>query len=186
MNPFLIIDCGSSKVPQIEATLRKLEFDSVTFRLSERATWSWTTFSGIIVSGAPILLTEVSPEPHLKTFEFLLSQNLPILGICFGHQVLGMLHGSKVYRCDEARSDQEIDVLQEGILFDQRINNTYNEDHCEAISLPSGWVHLAQSKVCENEAMKHPDLPLYGVQFHPETSGENGSVLLKNFCISCR
>jgi GMP synthase-like glutamine amidotransferase len=55
------------------------------------------------------------------------------------------------------------------------------QDHTEGISLPSSFIHLAWSKDYAVEGMRHPHLPLWGVQFHPEVSDENGKKLIANF-----
>ena len=51
----------------------------------------------------------------------------------------------------------------------------------EEVALPEHFIHLASSSHCFNEAMMHCELPVYGVQFHPESSGDAGRQLLKNF-----
>lgn len=186
MGVFLIIDCGSSKVPKIEEAVSAAGQECVTIEPSDIAETELRIpmYSGIIISGAPILLTEVESAPYLQQFSPILNWSLPILGICFGHQILGMLHGAEVYRCDESRTDLDIEIKADHFLF-ENTSTTFNEDHCEAISVPEGWTNLASSSICQNEAMAHPSAPYYGVQFHPETSGTNGFQLLKNFCISC-
>jgi GMP synthase (glutamine-hydrolysing) len=55
------------------------------------------------------------------------------------------------------------------------------EDHCESISVPPGFVLVASSDACVNEIMQHQTKPFFGVQFHPEVSGNHGSLLIENF-----
>jgi GMP synthase (glutamine-hydrolysing) len=59
------------------------------------------------------------------------------------------------------------------------------EDHCESISLPKGFKLLAVSDACVNEAMCHASKPWMGVQFHPEVSGNQGTLLIENFVNLC-
>jgi len=184
-NTLLIIDCGSTKVPLIEQKLADLDQRSVTISWDSITSSDAIGYSGIIVSGAPILITKTNPQPYLDQLNFLLDHPFPILGICFGHQVLGMLHGAKAFECEPVRTNMTIDKRGESLIFSEIDDFSFNQDHCEAIDLPENWIHLASSRVCLNEAMEHPYKSVFGVQFHPESSGENGTQLLKNFCKSC-
>ena len=59
------------------------------------------------------------------------------------------------------------------------------EDHCESISIPNGFKLIASSDVCVNEAMQHHSELIFGVQFHPEVSGNHGRILFENFIKLC-
>jgi len=176
-----IIDCGSSKTPLITANLEEY-CDVQVFSLFDFHTEQFADFEGIVISGAPILLTEIDPQPYINHFAWIRTYQKPLLGICFGHQILGLLHGARISRMREDRDFQEIEVLKDDPIFD-RLPDIFEmqEDHCEHISLPQCFDLLACSDACINEAMKHKEKPLYGVQFHPEVSGNYGHVLLANF-----
>ena len=182
----LIIDCGSSKVVDIEKQLDAINITFKTKKWNSLTARESNNFGGIIISGAPILITEINPKPYLKALDFLKTYKNPVLGICFGHQLLGILHGAKVSLCKEDRNWQEIIIEQSSTLFNY-IRKPYRmvEDHTEEVTLPEGFKLLATSKVCKNEAMQHKIKPLFGVQFHPEVSERGGLQLLKNFCKTC-
>lgn len=59
------------------------------------------------------------------------------------------------------------------------------EDHCETISIPANFKLIASSDACVNEAMEHTELPLFGIQFHPEVSGNHGRIVIENFVNFC-
>ena len=181
----LVVDCGSTKVPLFSEKLNSFNQECDQVKLNDFNEASLNGYNKLIISGAPILVTEIDPKPYLNRFSFITSLEIPILGVCFGHQILGMLHGATAIRCKEAREDMHIDLLDSSPLFHEISDFRFNEDHCEAISVPHSWKHLASSSICTNEAMEHTTKPWYGVQFHPESSGHNGTQLLKNFCISC-
>jgi GMP synthase (glutamine-hydrolysing) len=59
------------------------------------------------------------------------------------------------------------------------------EDHCESISIPPNFKLIGSSDACVNEAMQHQTKKIYGVQFHPEVSGNHGRVIFENFVHLC-
>ena len=61
----------------------------------------------------------------------------------------------------------------------------FNEDHEEHITLPEDFIQIASSELTEVEAMRHRAKPIYSVQFHPETSGDQGFKMLENFSKLC-
>jgi GMP synthase (glutamine-hydrolysing) len=104
------------------------------------------------------------------------------LGICFGHQILGMVYGASIARQKEDRSWQEIEIIQDSELFENFGKTVLMvEDHCESISVPPHFNLLASSDACVNEAMQHQEKKMFGVQFHPEVSGDNGEKIITNF-----
>jgi GMP synthase (glutamine-hydrolysing) len=183
---YLIVNCGSKKTPEIAKKVNMLGAHTDIINLHETIPLNFNTYTGIIMSGAPILLTETHPDNLINQIKPLIFSKIPLLGICFGHQLLGLAYGAQIKRCSEDRSEQEIEIFNHQDLF-SGFNQTalFNEDHCECISLPKEFILLASSKICRNEAMKHAYLPFFGVQFHPETSGENGTALFKNFMNIC-
>ena len=182
----LIVDCGSQKTPFIEDCINELD-DYLTIPLRDLTIESTQTFQGIILSGAPLLITEINMEIYLSKFQWLKEIKSPIMGICFGHQLLGMLFGSYPSRMREDRDWQEIEKLSDDMILDKLPSSfSMMEDHCESISIPAGFDLLATSDACVNEIMRHQKKFLYGVQFHPEVSGNSGMILFQNFYNICQ
>jgi GMP synthase (glutamine-hydrolysing) len=95
-----------------------------------------------------------------------------------------------MFRCwvfvSAIRSSFEVEFLKECDVFkDIRSGTRFHESHEEFVGVPGSFEPLARSGSCENEAMKHIAKPLYGVQFHPEVSGEAGERLIRNFAGLC-
>jgi GMP synthase (glutamine-hydrolysing) len=182
----LIIDCGSSKTPFIESCVD--EFEDVEIVDMYDFDYSYTKHcEGIIISGAPILLTEKDPAPYLALFSWLKETDKPVLGICFGHQILGLTFGALASRIREDRDWQTIEVIADCPLFDKLPSEIeLMEDHCEAISIPANFIHAAVSDACVNEAMMHQSKQLFGIQFHPEVSGNHGRIIIENFVHICQ
>ena len=181
----LIIDCGSQKTPFIEEAV-DLQMDFETVGLWDVIKAQTEGKLGVVISGAPILITEIDYTKHLEQLAFLKELEIPVLGICFGHQVLGLLHGALPSRQKEDRDWQTIESLEEHALFDKLPTEfEMMEDHCESISVPKDFRLLAVSDACVNEAMCHTGKQLIGVQFHPEVSGNQGTLLIENFVNIC-
>ncbi|MCX7784666.1 MAG: gamma-glutamyl-gamma-aminobutyrate hydrolase family protein [candidate division WOR-3 bacterium] len=139
----------------------------------------------LVLSGSPDLITKgVYSRGYL---EFLHHITLPCLGICYGHQMLAKAFGGTVLAGKERIEGNEVvriikyDPLFQGLPPEISVK----ESHQEYVSLNSltvaGFEVLANSPSCEVEAMKHLELPIYGVQFHPERSGSIGETIFQNF-----
>jgi GMP synthase (glutamine-hydrolysing) len=180
-----IIDFGSSKVPFIEKAVDEY-MDFETIHHEEFRDELLNKYKGVILSGAPRLITEVDMSGFINKFAWLKQVTLPVLGICFGHQIIGLVHGAFGSRMREDRDWQEIEFYKEDPIF-ARLPKVVQmmEDHCEAISIPNGFELIASSDSCVNEGMKHQKKLLYGVQFHPEVSGNMGYTLIENFIKIC-
>ncbi len=181
----LVVHCGSNKTRFITQIVDD-EIDVEEIGILDLKDHSLEKYVGFIISGAPILVTEVNIDPYLEPFESLLNAQKPILGICFGHQLIGLKFGSVPSRIRTICEMEEIAVLADSPLFNRLPDEIQMmEDHCETISVPEGFKLLASSDSCVNEAMEKNDEPIYGVQFHPEVSGNHGAIIIQNFINVC-
>lgn len=138
---------------------------------------------GIILSGGPAsIYSEKSPKPDSKIFD----AGIPILGICYGHQLIVDHFGGKIKRTDRreyGRADLIIDNKQD--LF----SNIDNEmikcwmSHGDAAEvLPEEFKILAHTPSSPSAAVGNNQKGFYGLQFHPEVMHtEKGAEILKNF-----
>jgi GMP synthase (glutamine-hydrolysing) len=138
---------------------------------------------GIILSGGPAsIYSEKSPKPDSKIFD----AGIPILGICYGHQLIVDHFGGKIKRTDRreyGRADLIIDNKQD--LF----SNIDNEmikcwmSHGDAAEvLPEEFKILAHTLSSPSAAVGNNQKGFYGLQFHPEVvHTEKGVEILKNF-----
>ena len=180
----LIINCGSSKTKYIEEIVDEFcDFETIPFfELTEKKA---LTAKALIFSGAPLLITEIDMNPYIEHINWLIKYQNPILGICFGHQLIGLLFGAFGSRMKENRDWLEIEVVTESLLF-EKLPTVFEvmEDHCENISIPVAFELLASSDECINEAMQHKEKMIFVLQFHPEVSGNFGRVIIENF-VNC-
>jgi anthranilate synthase component 2 len=112
---------------------------------------------------------------------------LPILGVCLGHQSIGAAFGGKIIRAQELMHGKtsRITTTQEGVFADLPETFTVNRYHSLAIeraSCPSCLKVTAWTEDGEIMGVRHTELNIQGVQFHPESVlTEHGHAMLKNF-----
>lgn len=181
-----IVNFGSSKTARIAECVQQAGYACEILPWEQPEKIDREKARGIIFGGSPTFFTEVDFEPYGSRYSFVKNGEIPTLGICFGHQLMGMLHGARIFRGDPVRTTIDIRLLKRDALFDGLEDTTQMaEDHTEGITLPVSFIHLATSSSYAIEAMRHPVLPLWGVQFHPEVSGEKGQLLIGNFLKQC-
>ncbi|HTX44536.1 MAG TPA: GMP synthase subunit A, partial [Methanocella sp.] len=137
---------------------------------------------GLVFSGGPTMDRAGNGARLIKL-------DLPILGICLGHQLMALAYGGEIRTGKYggfARVDVEV-VDEDEILRGMAPSTKVWASHQDEVSrLPPDFKLLARSSICEIEAMRHLKKPLYGVQWHPEVSHtEKGIDLLKNFLEVC-
>ena len=125
-----------------------------------------------------------------------LAGKIPTLGVCLGHQAIGQAFGGKVVRADRLMHGKTSGVIHEGDALFEGIPSPltgmrYHSLVVEPQSLPKELQITAWSadrpKNAEIMAMRHRELPIYGVQFHPESIGtEHGKRLLQNFLTAAK
>jgi len=137
---------------------------------------------GLILSGGPSSVYEPNaPKLHPRILEV----NMPILGLCYGHQLLAQLTNGKVepaackeYGIAEVAVDKPVGVL-EGLREKERVWMSHGDT---VFSLPQDYEELAHTQNCPVAAFRHKKKPIYGLQWHPEViHTENGMRMLRNF-----
>ena len=113
--------------------------------------------------------------------------NLPILGVCLGHQSIGQAFGGDVVGAREIRHGKLSRITHEGGLLFEGLPKSFSvvRYHSLAVqpsTLPADLVADAYTDDGEIMALHHVSRPVFGVQFHPESIlTEHGHALLKNF-----
>jgi anthranilate synthase component 2 len=117
---------------------------------------------------------------------------VPLLGVCLGHQAIGQAFGGKVIRAPQPMHGKVSAIShQQGGIF-QDIPSPYNATRyhsliVERASLPDSLGITAETADGIIMGLEHVDLPIFGVQFHPESiASEHGHQLLGNFLTLAR
>jgi GMP synthase (glutamine-hydrolysing) len=138
--------------------------------------------SGIILSGGP---ASVYDADAYKIDEAIFDLGLPILGICYGMQLIAHHFGGSVVRADHHEYGRaEINFANACHIFDGSSDGqTVWMSHADKVEvLPQGFKAIASSSNTANAAIANEEKKIYAFQFHPEVAhSEQGAVLLKNF-----
>ncbi|WP_297056258.1 glutamine-hydrolyzing GMP synthase [Thermosulfurimonas sp.] len=181
----LVLDFGSQTTQLIARRVRELkvysEIRPCTVSLEEIRAFRP---KGIILSGGPASVYD--PGAPMVPVE-LFALGVPVLGICYGMQLMAHLLGGRVERSVKREyGPAELRVLSVEDLFaglDPSRSFRVWMSHGDRIEvLPPGFVPLAESENSPYAAMRHKEKPLFGVQFHPEVAHtEIGREVLANF-----
>jgi len=137
---------------------------------------------GLILSGGPASVYEPNAP---KLDPRILDMNLPILGLCYGHQLLAQLTNGKVepaackeYGIAQVAIDKPVGLL-EGLSEKEKVWMSHGDT---VFALPPDFEVLAHTENCPVAAFRHKQKPIYGLQWHPEViHTENGMLMLRNF-----
>jgi len=189
LKKILIIDFGSQFTQLIARKVRELGVycEIISHNKLKSIKNLDTNIGGLILSGGPL---NVYQSKKVKFNKNLLKMNIPVLGICFGHQIISKELGGKVKQSKSREFGlAKVKKVRNSKLttnfFSAGENNVWMSHADEVTNLPKNFKVVGKtnnSKFCivENEIQK-----LYGIQFHPEVTHTNrGKVILKNFVFS--
>ena len=137
---------------------------------------------GIIFTGGPnSVYGDDAPSYSKEIFEL----GIPVLGICYGSQLIAHLLGGKVETAPVSEyGHTEVQVDNQSILFDDVTANTVCwMSHTDYIAqMPEGFTMTAHTAVCPVAAMENAERKIYATQFHPEVMHtKEGMRMLSNF-----
>jgi len=140
---------------------------------------------GIILSGGPAsVLSSGAPLPDKRIFTL----GIPILGICYGLQLMGKLLGGEVKKCDKREYGRsELTIKKENKLLRKlpKKFNVWNSHGDAIVKIPAGFTGIANTENSNFSIIENPKLKFYGLQFHPEVEhSEHGTELIHNFLFS--
>ncbi|WP_172602334.1 glutamine amidotransferase-related protein [Candidatus Nitrosocosmicus franklandus] len=106
----------------------------------------------------------------------------PLLGICYGGQILALTLGCTLKKIQKVKNTIQIDLIEPTPILEGYTSVRMYESHNFCISaLSSDFKLLGTSESCTNELFCFRNKPLFGTQFHPEKSGRHGKDMLRNF-----
>jgi GMP synthase (glutamine-hydrolysing) len=188
--PIAILDCGAQYTKVIDRRLRQMNVESMIYPIDVQASVLQDAgIKGIILSGGPHSVYDAgSPQCDGAIFDL----NVPVLGICYGMQLMTQHFGGIVESCSRKEyGETEISVDTASPLF-KGLSTTQHVlmSHGDSVTqLGEGFVAIAESvseeagkTVNVHAGIVHQSKPFYGVQFHPEVElSTEGTAMLERF-----
>ncbi len=181
----IIIDFGSQLTKLIARRIRDLGvYSEIVTAKSVKKIKNYDFIKGIIFSGGPSTVTKGTFQSVPKE---IFNKNIPILGICYGLQLISKILGGKIKSSKKRREFGRAYIHQRNKSLLTR--NFFNKNksvwmsHEDAVvKLPKNFKIIAYTKDSKLTIIENSKKKIYGVQFHPEvTHTDNGKQLFKNF-----
>ena len=181
----LIIDFGSQVTKLIARRVRELGVYSeiITPKALSRIK-NYQNIKGFILSGGPSTVTKKKFESIPKK---LFDKNIPILGICYGLQLIAKIFGGKIKPSNKKREFGRAYLLKKrsSLLtknFIKAKTSVWMSHEDAVVRLPKNFKNIASTKESNLTIIENSKNKIYGVQFHPEvTHTDNGKQIFKNF-----
>ena len=184
----LVVDNYDSFVFNLVQYLGQLGAECTVLRNDEVAPADARQYDGVLLSPGP-----GTPEKAGVCVDLVreVAGEVPVLGVCLGHQAIAVAHGAVVERAPELLHGKTSEVLHEGtgVLTGLPSPFTATRYHSLAVredSLPAELEVTGRTASGVVMALRHRDLALEGVQFHPESVlTEGGHQLLATWLVTC-
>ena len=184
MQKILVVDFGSQYTQLIARRLRELNVYSEVYPWDEIP--NLESVDGFVLSGGPES-SNIEGNPNISNE--ILESNKPILGICYGMQVLAFQEGGEIQ--NEGKKEfgyAKIDLNNQTSLFADTSDSidVWMSHGDKVISLPEGYETLASSDNSPIAAYQNLEKNYFGLQFHPEvTHTDFGLKIIENFINVC-
>tara|TARA_B100001057_G_scaffold276601_2_gene276881 strand:- start:131 stop:1693 length:1563 start_codon:yes stop_codon:yes gene_type:complete len=192
LNKILIIDFGSQFTQLIARRIRELGvFSEIVSHKKVKNKDIDKSIKGIILSGGPLNVYEINKYSFDKK---IIQSEIPVLGICFGHQILSKINGGRVKQSKHREFGlaniikKKNSLLTKNFFKNKKIVKVWMSHADQVSKLPKNFNVVASSQNSKFAIVENRSKRFYGVQFHPEvTHTENGKKLISNFIfLICR
>ena len=188
LNKILIIDIGSHFTKLIARRIRELGvFSEIVSHKKINNKSIGNSIKGIILSGGPLNVYEIKKYSFDKK---IIETGVPVLGICFGHQILSKLNGGRVKQSKHREFGlanifkKKESLLIKNFFNNRKINKVWMSHADQVYKLPKNFSVIASSQNSKFAIIENKFKKFYGVQFHPEvTHTENGKKLISNLIV---
>ena len=186
LSKIIIIDFGSQFTQLIARRIRELGvFSEIISHKKIKLKNVDNKVKGIILSGGPLNVYQINKHSFDKK---IINLNIPILGICFGHQILSKLNGGRVKQSKHREFGlanifkKSESLLIKNFFYKQKFKKVWMSHADQVSKLPRNFKVIASSNNSKFAIVENKQKSFYGVQFHPEvTHTENGNKLISNF-----
>ncbi|PWJ27083.1 para-aminobenzoate synthetase component 2 [Branchiibius hedensis] len=185
----LVVDNYDSFVFTIVGYLQQLGAETDVVRNDAVTPQEGAAYDGVLVSPGPGTPEEAGVS--MAMIEACAQRAQPMLGVCLGHQALGVVYGATVSRAPELLHGKTSQVIHDGRGVLEGLPSPFTATRYHSLAIESDTVTddlvvTARTDSGVIMAVQHPSLPLHGVQFHPESVlTQGGHRLLANWLAIC-
>ncbi|TCO24788.1 para-aminobenzoate synthetase component 2 [Kribbella steppae] len=188
MPRILVVDNYDSFVYNLVQYLQQLQAETTVLRNDEVTPDQVTEYDGVLLSPGP-----GTPEEAGACVDIIKETGgqVPIFGVCLGLQAIGVAYGGVVGRADELLHGKTSQVFHEGAGVLAGLPSPFTATRYHSLAIAEGTVPDELQVTARTEAgvimaARHRDLPVEGVQFHPESVlTEGGHRMLANWLAMC-
>ena len=176
----LVVDNGSVYTPSLLNSIKNLNIDFEHHVFSNISSLNLDNYSSIILSGRRKNDSQMNII-NSKLVKHSLEKDKPLLGICYGAEILALTLGGTIKKMSTSRHGlHEIEITENNPICSGKIQGF--ESHSYMVSkLNSSFTQIASSADCKFEIFQYDSKNIFGTQFHPEMSPD-GKDLLERFC----
>ena len=175
----LIVDNGSVFISEISNAISKNRTEYTIIPSQTITKPDLSRFDSFVLSGRRRNDQKMNAI-NSQIINHALSEKKPLLGICYGAEILALTLGGTIRKLDGVvKGLHTVDITKQNSLSEKEIQ-VYQSHSYEIAKLGSQLQSFASSNSCQHEIIKHHILPIYGTQFHPEMS-EDGKKLIQAF-----
>lgn len=185
----LVVDNYDSFVYNLVQYLQQLGADCVVKRNDEVKPEDAEAFDGVLISPGPGTPEEAGVS--VAMVRHCAETRKPLLGVCLGHQAIGVAFGAQVSRAPELLHGKTSQVEHSGCGILEGLPNSFTATRYHSLAIESDTVpqELEVTGATDSGvvmAIRHRELPIEGVQFHPESVlTEGGHQMLANWLARC-
>jgi len=181
----LVIDNYDSFVFNLVSYLEQLGAHTHVVRNDEISASRAADFDGVLISPGP-----GRPEDAgitIDIIKYCADHSIPLLGVCLGHQAIAVAFGARIINAPELLHGMTSSITHDGSGIFANIPSPYLATRYHSLlveksTLPAELILTAETNSADVMALAHASLPIYGVQFHPESVlTEHGFTLLQNW-----
>ena len=139
-------------------------------------------YNGVVLSPGPGVPTKAGNLLHVLEYYY---TKIPVMGICLGHQAIGEFFSGEIKKAQNPKHGKISKIFHEEDALFSNIPSTFNVVRYHSLicgNLSDELRVIAKTEIGEIMALKHKDLPIYGLQFHPEAVlTQYGLEILRNW-----
>jgi para-aminobenzoate synthetase component 2 len=185
----LVVDNYDSFVFNLVQYLGQLGAECTVVRNDEVTADEASKYDGVLISPGPG--TPEKAGVSIKMIKYCAEKEIPLFGVCLGHQAIGVAFGATVSRAPELLHGKTSQVIHEGVGVLSNLPSPFTATRYHSLAVEQGTIGDQLEVTGRTESgvvmsLRHKTLPIEGVQFHPESVlTEHGHKLLANWLTQC-